>query len=100
MGKQDEVYSLTDTATLFSPTEDELFCYDMWLCPDSMPYIEGEKSRAQFYFGVSGLPAQSSVETRRTLRIRIKNQSQQAKLLSYGHKPVFLILPNPDFLKL
>lgn len=32
--------------------------------------------------------------------MRIKNQSQQAKLLSYGHKPVFLILPNQDFLKL
>ena len=65
-----------------------------------MPYIEGAKSRAQFYFGLTGVPAQSSMETRRTLRIRIKNQSQQAKLLSYGHKPVFLILPNPEFLKL
>ena len=49
-------YSLTDTVTLFAPTEDELYCYDLWICPDSMPYVEGIKQKAQFYFGVTGLP--------------------------------------------
>ena len=39
-------YSLTDTETLFAPTEDELYCYDLWVCPDSLPYIEGSKQRA------------------------------------------------------
>ena len=90
-------YSLTDTATLFAPTEDELYCYDLWVCPDSMPYHENLKQKAQFYFGVTGLPAQSSVETRRTLRFRVMNESQQAKLLSYGHKPVYVILSNQEF---
>lgn len=36
-------YSLTDTATLFTPTEDELYCYDLWICPDSMPYVVDTK---------------------------------------------------------
>lgn len=36
-------YSLTDTVTLFAPTEDELYYYDLWVCPDSMPYTEGVK---------------------------------------------------------
>jgi len=67
-------YSITDTQLLFSPTEDELFCYDLWVCPDSMPYMES-KSRAQFYFDVTGMPPQSRVETRRTLRFRVVNQS-------------------------
>ena len=49
-------YSLTDTALLFAPTEDELYCYDLWVCPDSLPYIEGSKQRAQFYFDLTGLP--------------------------------------------
>ena len=68
-------YSITDTQTLFSPTEDDLFCFDLWVCPDSLPYVEGSKQRAQFYFDVTGLPAQSSMETRRTLRFRVVNQS-------------------------
>ena len=93
-------YSITDTQTLFSPTEDELFCFDLWVCPDSLPYVEGSKQRAQFYFDVTGLPPQSSIETRRTLRFRVLNQSNQAKLLSYGHKPVFLVLSNQEFLQL
>ncbi len=33
-------YSITDTQTLFTPTEDDLYCYDLWVCPDSMPYID------------------------------------------------------------
>ena len=70
----DTKYSITDTQTLFSPTEDELYCYDLWVCPDSLPYVES-KSRAQFYFSVSGMPPQSRVETRRTLRFRVVNQS-------------------------
>jgi len=39
-------YSITDTQTLFSPTEDELYCFDLWVCPDSLPYVEGAKQRA------------------------------------------------------
>ena len=72
---QDNKYSLTDTATLFAPTDDELYCFDLWVCPDSMPYIEGVKQKAQFYFGLTGMPAQSSMETRRTLRFRVVNES-------------------------
>jgi len=53
-----------------------------------------------FYFDVTGLPPQSAMETRRTLRFRVINQSNQAKLIGYGHKPVFLIVPNADFIKI
>lgn len=49
-------YSITDTQTLFAPTEDDLFCFDLWVCPDSMPYVENVKQRAQFYFDVTGMP--------------------------------------------
>ena len=49
-------YSITDTLTLFAPTEDDLFCFDLYVCPDSLPYTEGVKQRAQFYFAVTGLP--------------------------------------------
>jgi hypothetical protein len=49
-------YSITDTQTLFAPTEDDLYCYDLWVCPDARPYVETIKTRAQFYFSVSGMP--------------------------------------------
>ena len=38
------------------------------------------------------------METRRTLRFRVVNESNQARLLSYGHKPVYLIVTNQEFL--
>ena len=53
---QDNKYSITDTTTLFAPTDDELYCFDLWVCPDSMPYLEGVKQRAQFYFGLTANP--------------------------------------------
>ena len=45
------------------------------------------------------MPDQSRLETRRTLRFRVINQSNQAKLLSYGHKPVYLILSEEEFIR-
>ena len=41
-----EEYDEHDTVTLFAPTQDELYCYDLWLCPDSLPYVAGQKQRA------------------------------------------------------
>ena len=49
-------YEINDVKTLFAPTEDELYCYDIKVCPDSLPYVMGSKQRAQFYFSVSGMP--------------------------------------------
>ena len=83
---------------LFGPSEDELHCYDLFICPDSLPYVEGVKQRAQFYFSVTGVPAQRSMDQPRTLRFRVINESNQGRLLSYGHKPVYLIVPHKEFL--
>lgn len=64
-----------------------------------MPYTEGVKQRAQFYFSLSGLPAAEDDEPR-SLRFRVINQSNQARLLSYGHKPVYLVLSQVEFIAL
>ena len=40
---QGEVQYEENDVTLFQPTEDELYCYDIWLCPDSLPYVQGSK---------------------------------------------------------
>lgn len=77
---------------MFAKCEDDLYCYDLWVSPDGLPYVEGIKTRAQFFFSVTGVPECTSVEKRRTLRFRVMNLSTQSKLLSYGHKPVFVIL--------
>ena len=82
---------------MFTLSEDDLFCFDIWICPDSLPYVEGIKTRAQFFFSVTGMPAQSSVEVRRTLRFRVRNMSTQGKLLSFGHKPVALRLDKKSY---
>ena len=60
---------------MFGASEDELYCYDLFICPDSLPYVEGVKQRAQFYFSLSGLPAPSSHDKARTLRFRVINES-------------------------
>jgi hypothetical protein len=60
---------------MFSKCEDELFQYDLWISPDGLPYVEGNKTRAQFLFSITGFPEQSSVEKRRTLRFRVMNMS-------------------------
>ena len=53
----DENGVAADTTPLFASSEDELYCYDLWVCPDSLPYVEGIKQRAQFHFSLTGLPA-------------------------------------------
>ena len=45
-----------------------------------------------FHFSVTGFPQASSEEKRRVLRFRLRNTSNQAKLLSYGHKPFYTVL--------
>ena len=93
-------YDINDVETLFAPTENEQYCFDIKVCPDSLPYYKGSKQRAMFYFSVTGMPDQSKVETWRTLRFRVINQSNQGKLLSYGHKPFYLILSSDEFQEL
>ena len=34
----------------------------------------------------------------RTLRFRVINMSNQSRLLSYGHKPVYLVVSHKEFL--
>jgi len=66
--------------------------FDIWLSPDALPYVEGSKQRAMFHFSVTGFPQASSEEKRTVLRFKLRNTSNQAKLLSYGHKPFFTVL--------
>jgi len=47
---------------------------------------------------VTNFPEVSSSEKRRTLRFRVRNTSNQAKLFSYGHKPVMLELSHKEYL--
>lgn len=82
----------------------------MHVCPDSWPYLsETSTGKAGFFFDVSGIPEASKkfdedlkceVQEPRTLRIHFKNLSNQAKLLSYGHMPVYLEVSHQDYLKL
>ena len=86
------------------------FTFEMHLCPDSLPYLpETTGGRAGFFFDVTNIPEASKkydeelkceVSEARTLRIHLKNMSNQAKLMSYGHMPVFLEVNHQDYLKL
>jgi hypothetical protein len=86
------------------------YSYEMHICPDSWPYLpETSTGKAGFFFDVTGLPEpdkkfdeelKCDVFEPRTLRIHLKNLSNQAKLLSYGHMPVFLEVSHQDYLKL
>ena len=31
---------------MFSKIEDEVYCYDIWISPDGLPYVKGLKTRA------------------------------------------------------
>ena len=31
---------------MFGKIEDELYCYDIWVSPDGLPYVKGLKTRA------------------------------------------------------
>ena len=62
-----------------------------------MPHVTA--GRAGFFFSVTGIAAsqkiydphfKTEVEIPRTLKFTGKNFSNQAKLLSYGHTPVYL----------
>lgn len=82
---------------MFPKIDDDLFCYDLWISADGVPYVT-HKTRAQFLFAVSGLPNSSSPEKLRTLRFRVMNMSAQSKLIgTYGHKPVAVILDEAAF---
>ena len=86
--KQEE----SKVAEVFAPIADDVYSFDIWLSPDALPYVEGSKQRAMFHFSVTGFPQASSEEKRRVLRFKLRNTSNQAKLLSYGHKPFFTVL--------
>ena len=36
-------YVTSESPTLFAASDDELFCFDIWVCPDSLPYTENVK---------------------------------------------------------
>ena len=82
----------------------------MWISPDSWPYMtDTSTGKAGFFFAVSGFPEASKsyndqfkceVFNPRTLRFHFKNMSNQIKLLSYGHMPVYLEVDNATYLKL
>lgn len=86
------------------------YTYEMHICPDSWPYLpETSAGRAGFFFDVTGIPEASKkfdeelkceVFEPRTLRLHFKNMSNQAKLMSYGHMPVYLEVNHQDYLKL
>lgn len=91
--------------------KDEIYySYNMWASPDAWPYMtETNTGRAGFFFAVSGFsPAEQKFDnqfncdvfTPRTLRFHFKNLSNQIKLLSYGHMPVYLEVDNQTYLKL
>ena len=78
---------------------DEIHSFEMKIAPDSWPYVpESNMGRAGFFFSITGLSdpkmvfdqsLQCDVQVQRIVKIYMKNMSNQAKLLSYGHMPVF-----------
>ena len=89
---------------------DEAQTFQMYNSPDSWPYMSQTNSgRTGFFFSVTGVAEQKTkidaefggeVLIPRTLKFHIKNMSNQAKLLSYGHTPVYLEVNNQDYIKL
>ena len=62
-----------------------VFEFDIWVCPDSMPYKNEGSYRTWFFFYATKFPPKS-----KSLNFKIRNMSNQATLLGYGLKPVFL----------
>ena len=81
--------------------------FNMWVSPDAWPYkTEGHSVGAGFFFAVSGFsdlekqyndPFRSDIKI---VRFHFKNLSNQEKLLSYGHMPVYLEVDHPTYKKL
>ena len=90
--------------------DEDYFCFDMWISPGAWPYMtDTNTGKAGFFFAVSGFSEakkswddhyQCDVFKPRTLRFHFKNMSNQIKLLSYGHMPVYLECDNATYLKL
>ena len=57
----------------------------MWISPDSIPYLEENSYRTWFFFNVTGFSNEL-----KTLRFKLKNFSNQTKLINNGLKPVII----------
>lgn len=87
-----------------------VYQYEMWLTPDSWPYLpELTAGRAGFFFSMTGIPEAKvkydkalncEVSVPRSVKFTFRNMSNQAKLMSYGHSPVYLEVTNSDYQKL
>ena len=70
--------------------------FDIWLCPDGSPYNCNQKQRAYFNFSVTGIPDKVDGQDR-VLSFRLMNTSNQAKLLSFGHRPFYVHVNAKDY---
>ena len=89
---------------------EQVYSFEFWISCDSQPYMPHVTAgRAGFFFSVTGIGAsrkvydpqfKTDIEIPRTLKFTGKNFSNQAKLLSYGHTPVFLEVTHDQYVKL
>lgn len=87
--------------------DDKYYAFELWMAPDSHPYIPSNNAgRAGMFFAVSKVPAAVKSHNKtlniecfkpRILRFHVRNFSNQAKLLSYGHTPCVLECKQEEF---
>lgn len=63
-----------------------------------MTFEEEDGREPGFFFSVTGIPKQQENSQKdKNLRFHFTNMSNQAKLLSFGHKPVYLEVSDQEY---
>lgn len=74
--------------------DQKYYNFEAVICPDGYPYMKFENDDGRepgFFFSVTG------VEPNSNLRFHFPKLSNQGKLLSYGHKPVYLKVSDIEY---
>ena len=74
--------------------------FDAHVCPDGYPYMVFQSDDGRepgLFFSVSGISAADGIKN---IKFNFRQLSHQAKLVQYGHKPVFLRVANQKYLNL
>lgn len=74
--------------------EKKYYNFEAVVCPDGHPYMVFEDDDGRepgFFFSVSGVPQNCN------LRFHFPKLSMQHKLMSFGHKPVYLKVSDEEY---
>lgn len=77
------ISSMFDSGNLAKITRVSEYTYDLYISPDSKPYVDEILYRGWFYFSITGIRPSG------TVTFTIKNMKNQTKLYTAGLRPVF-----------